>query len=239
MPSPIQAAVIALTIQSLALVIGVQPAAATKRHPIEDITAAAEEFLSTYSFESEFPVEYTINRLSNRLALAYCEDPVQVDFSHNAKQFGKTHLTAACPSGKRWKINIGVDLNVYHNTVTMKHALNRGVVVGEKDLLLKKLERSKIYTDFYSQKSDIVGLVTTMPLRAGQIVSSRVVNVANLVTKGQTVILVARAGGINISTKGKALNSAQRGGNVRVQNKDSGRVVEGIAVDTGKVEIPL
>lgn len=213
--------------------------AAMKLHPPEDISAAAEDFLRAHPFESNHPVDFTLNKISSRLALKQCDEPLEIGFSPNAKQYGNTHLRVKCPSGKKWRINIGVALNVYHDAVVMKHALGRDVVIDSSDLLLMKLPRAKIYTDFYSQVSDIVGLVTTMPLRDGQIVSSRLVSAANLVKKGQSVILVARAGGINITTRGKALNNAQRGETVRVQNKDSGRIVEGIAVDMAKVEIPL
>lgn len=221
--------------------IGASPhtLAASRLHPTEDIQAAAEDFLRAYPFESSYPVEFNLNTLSSRLRLSYCQDPVEIAFSPNAKHFGKTHLRASCPSGKKWKINIGVELKVFQDVVVMKHPINRGAVVDEKDLLLKKLPRSKIFTDFYSYKDDIVGLVTTMPVRAEQIISSRLVNAANLVSKGQAVILFARTGGINITSRGKALNSALRGELVRVQNKDSGRIVEGIAIDLGKVEIPL
>lgn len=235
----IKASATALLLQSLCLLGSQTTLAASKRHPPEAIASATEDFLRAYPFESNYPVEFSISRLSSRLALAYCDEPLEISFSPNSKRFGKTHLRASCPVGKRWKINIAVDLKVFQDAVIVKHPIRRGVVIAEKDLLLKKLPRSKIYTDFYSQKSDIVGLVTTMPLREGQIIASRVVSAANLVSKGQTVVLLARAGGINITTKGKALNDAKRGGTVRVQNNDSGRVVEGIAVDMGKVEIPL
>lgn len=213
--------------------------AAKRLHPPEDIAAAAEDFLRAYSFESTYPVEFNLNPLSSRLRLNYCSDPLEIAFSPNAKHFGKTHLRASCPSGKKWKINIGVELKVFQDVVLMKHSISRGAIIDQKDLLIKKIPRSKIFTDFYSYKNDIVGLVTTMPVRAEQIISSRLVNAANLVSKGQAVILIARTGGINITSRGKALNSALRGELVRVQNKDSGRIVEGIAIDLGKVEIPL
>jgi len=213
--------------------------AAKKQHPPEAIQAAAEDFLRSYPFDSTYPVEFELNALSSRLRLSYCSDSIEISFSPNAKHYGKTHLRASCSSGKKWKINIGVELKVFKDVVMMKHPINRGVVISEKDLLLKKIPRSKIFTDFYSYKNDIVGLVTTMPVRAEQIISSRLVNTANLVFKGQAVILQAKSGGINITSRGKALNSAQRGELVRVQNKDSGRIVEGIAIGSGKVEIPL
>lgn len=220
-------------------VITTAAAAKPKLHPPESIAAAAEDFLRSYTFDSLYPVEFSINRLSSRLALEACKSPLEIEFSPHSKQFGKTHLRVSCPSGKRWRINLGVELTVYQDVVTMKHSLNRGVVVSKEDLLLVKTPRSKIYTDFYSQLEEVSGLVTTTPIRAGQTVARRLVAAANLVKKGQSVIVVARASGINITTKGKALNNAQRGQTVRVQNKDSGRVVEGIAVDMGKVEIPL
>lgn len=230
-----------VTVLACLLVSFCLPATATikKTHSSADLSTAAEDFLRAYTFESIYPVEFDVRAPSNRLKLEHCEQDIEVSFSPNAKHYGKTHLRAQCPSGTQWKINIGVELKVFYDTVVMKHSLGRGVIIGADDLTLEKHPRSKIYTDFYSQKEKLVGLVTTMPLRSGQIVSSRTVSAANLIHKGQSVMLIARSGGINITTRGKALNSAQRGETVRVQNKDSGRIVEGIAVDAGKIEILL
>ncbi len=213
--------------------------AAKRIHSPDAIAASVEEFLQNYPFETVYPVDFKVNRISNRLRLSYCKEALEIDFSPNAKRYGKTHLRLQCPSGKKWRINIGVELNVFHDTVLSKHAMRRGIVVAAEDLLLKKLPRSKIFSDFYSKKSDVIGLVTTMPVRAEQLLSGRLVSVADVVSKGQSVMVIARAAGIDISTRGKALNHAKRGELVRVQNKDSGRIVEGIAVDPGKVEIPL
>lgn len=226
---------------TLALALALSPAIAPAavQHAPEDISAAAEEFLRAYPFESRYPVEFSVRPLSSRLRLARCADEVQIAFSPNAKRYGKTHLQASCPSGKRWKINLSVQLRVYQDVVLMKHPVSRGAVIDQDDLIVKKFPRSKIFSDFYSYKNDIVGLVTTMPVRAEQIVSRRLVSAANLIHKGQSVVLVARARGIAITSRGKALNNALRGETVRVQNKDSGRIVEGIAVELGKVEIPL
>ncbi len=213
--------------------------AAKQLHSPEAITAAVDTFLSEFPFDSLYPVDYEINRLSNRLRLVRCNDPLEIDFSPNAKHYGKTHLRVRCPSGKKWRINIGVKLNVFHDVVLAKHSVSRGVVIAEEDLLLKKFPRSKIFSDFYSSKDEVIGLVTTMPVRSEQLLNGRLVSAPNLVQKGQRVMLIARAGGIKISVQGKALNHAKRGELVRVQNKDSGRIVEGVAVGSGKVEIPL
>jgi len=215
------------------------PDAAAKTHPPESILAAANDYLRAYPFESDYPVEFRLSPLSSRLSVAQCEEPIDVRFGDNAKRYGKTHVLASCSGDKHWRINLGVDISLYHDTVTVQRPVARGTVIDASDLRIDKVLRSKIFTDFYSSKQNIVGLVAKMPLREGQIINSRLVSAADLIRKGQTVVLMARAGGIHINTKGKALGNAKRGELVRVKNNDSGRIVEGIASDIGKVEIPL
>ncbi|MGB0867639.1 MAG: hypothetical protein ACPGSC_14100, partial [Granulosicoccaceae bacterium] len=62
--------------------------AASRLHAPEAISAAAEDFLRAYPFESKYPVEFELNPLSNRLRLAYCSDPIKIEFSQNAKRYG-------------------------------------------------------------------------------------------------------------------------------------------------------
>ena len=59
------------------------------------------------------------------------------------------------------------------------------------------------------------------------------------VRRGQRVVLVARAGGLVVRMDGKALASAAVEGVVRVQNRQSKRIVEGVVRAGGIVDVPM
>jgi flagella basal body P-ring formation protein FlgA len=60
---------------------------------------------------------------------------------------------------------------------------------------------------------------------------------AQAVQRGQTVTLVAEAGGISIRMAGRALSDGFVNQRVRVENLSSGKIVEGIARSPQVVEI--
>ena len=57
--------------------------------------------------------------------------------------------------------------------------------------------------------------------------------------RGDTVRLVARAGGVTASAVGKVLQSGGVGDRVEVENLGSGRTVSGVVQDGGVVEVIL
>lgn len=62
---------------------------------------------------------------------------------------------------------------------------------------------------------------------------------AKAVQRGQTVTLVADAGGMSVTMQGRALSDGMVNQRVKVENLSSGRVVEGIARSRQVVEIIL
>ena len=60
---------------------------------------------------------------------------------------------------------------------------------------------------------------------------------AKAVQRGQTVTLVADAGGMSVRMAGRALSDGLMNQRVRVQNLSSGKIVEGIARSEQVVEI--
>ena len=60
-----------------------------------------------------------------------------------------------------------------------------------------------------------------------------------IVSKGQSVILIATQGGLKVSMTGKALSDGALNQRIRVENLNSGRVVEGIVRSREHVEIVL
>ena len=84
-----------------------------------------------------------------------------------------------------------------------------------------------------------VGLTASRPIASGAVITNQVLLGAKAVERGQTVTLVADAGGMSVSMQGRALTDALVNQRVKVENLSSGKVVEGIARSQQVVEIIL
>jgi flagellar basal body P-ring formation protein FlgA len=71
------------------------------------------------------------------------------------------------------------------------------------------------------------------------VITNQFLAAAKAVQRGQSVTLIADAGGMSVSMAGRALSDALINQRVKVQNLSSGKIVEGIARSEQTVEIIL
>ena len=72
---------------------------------------------------------------------------------------------------------------------------------------------------------------------AGAEIAPQAVKAVPAIRRGETVTIVSRQGGMEVSSSGTALSDAELGGRVRIRNESSQRVVEGTVTDQHRVEI--
>ena len=74
---------------------------------------------------------------------------------------------------------------------------------------------------------------------AGTVLTPAVLESDQVVKRGQTVTIVAKAGGISVNMSGTALADGGLNQRIRVENTNSGRIVEGVVRSGEHVEVLL
>ncbi len=82
-----------------------------------------------------------------------------------------------------------------------------------------------------------LGLTVSRPISSGAVITNQFLMGTKAIQRGQTVTLVADAGGLSVRMAGRALSDGLVNQRVRVQNLSSGKIVEGIARSEQVVEI--
>jgi flagella basal body P-ring formation protein FlgA len=85
----------------------------------------------------------------------------------------------------------------------------------------------------------LIGQRLRQQLTAGRIITPQVLQADNIIRRGQSVTLIATAGGINVTMSGKSLMDGALNQRIRAENLSSGRVIEGIVRSREHVEILL
>jgi len=80
--------------------------------------------------------------------------------------------------------------------------------------------------------------VASVPLRAGEALTERVVEVPVAARRGARVSVVVRRGAVRLSVPGHLLADAKTGASVRVRHEASDRILRGRLVNPTTVEIP-
>ena len=120
--------------------------------------------------------------------------------------------------------------------VVLSRSLQKGEVLSEEDIRLKQTRHQKL-SGYFTKASDVVGRTLKKPLSVNQVLLSRHLEIYWDIRKGQKIIMQSTAGPVTIENSGVAQADAQVGELLKVENEQSGKIVEGIVVSRKKIRI--
>ena len=222
---------------TVVLAIGTDAFAGQAWQPIDEIAAAAESYLRTHSGSKSGTTTIRAGTLDPRHRLPLCDAPLEGFMRRGARIDARTIVGVRCTGSKPWKVYVPVDVVVTAQILTAERPLPRGHLVGAGDVTLVERDVATMRRGYYTDVKAMAGLRLKQPLLAGQVITPAMLAADRVIRRGQTVTIVVAGGGINISMSGKALADGALNQRIRVENSNSGRVVEGIVRSPEHVEI--
>jgi flagella basal body P-ring formation protein FlgA len=144
-----------------------------------------------------------------------------------------------CEDPKPWHLYVPVRIVSTSPVAVAVHAIIAGTVIKVDDLKVEERDVSELPLGFLDDPAVAVGLTASRPISGGAYLTNQQLVAPKAVQRGQSVTLLADAGGISVRMAGKALSDGLINQRVRVQNLSSGKIVEGIARSQEVVEIIL
>ncbi|MGI9236078.1 MAG: flagellar basal body P-ring formation chaperone FlgA [Woeseiaceae bacterium] len=205
--------------------------------PIESITAAAEDFVRAKIGPKAARTAVKAGSLDSRHRLALCSKALEPFLRRGAKIDVRTIVGVRCPGEKPWKVYLPVEVIVTDKVLVAGRTLPRGHLLAISDLVVEERDVSRLLSGYFSDTKALVGQRLKAQLIAGRILTPAMVQADLAVKRGQTVTLTVETGGIRIQMRGKALMDGAIDQRIRVENTESGRVVEGIVRSQEHVEV--
>ncbi len=205
--------------------------------PTTQITAVAEQFLRDRIGPAARRTAVRAGALDSRHRLALCSQPLQPFLRRGSKISARTIVGVRCSGEKSWKVYVPVDVIVTDSVLVASRTLPRGHLLSEDDLVTEQRDVSRLVSGYISNSRDLIGQRLKTQLIAGRILTPAMLQADVAVSRGQTVTLTIRIGGIDIQMSGKALMDGAISQRIRVENTNSGRVVEGIVRSREHVEV--
>lgn len=204
-------------------------------HPLADIEATAVDYAAEAG--DRFPVPPTVRpgRLDPRLRLARCDEPLGAFESPSGLKAGSTVVGVACEGSRPWRLFVPVKISLPAEVVALARPVRRGDTLAAGDLILRQADLAKLRGQYFLDTNGLVGQRLKRHVRANAILTASMVAADRLVERGSRVMILSRAGGIEVSVAGKALRHGGRGDQIRVKNLASGRTVSAVVVDRGTV----
>jgi len=141
-----------------------------------------------------------------------------------------------CDGDQRWQLFVNVRLTQQVQVLVSQRQLASGSYLSLDDVTLQTRDVRQARGQYLTDAQGIIGARLKRSVTQGQLFK---LSDFCLVCKGDQVTIEGVSGTLAVSTTGKALADATLGETVRVQNSQSGRVVEAQVTAVKKVTINL
>lgn len=222
------------------LLLAAGSAAASDWHDPAAISAAAEQFLRA---RLSAPAGDTgATRLSaqgfdERLRLAACDRPLEGFMRPGTRITARTVVGVRCTGSRPWKVYVPVEMTVSTSVWVASRPLPRGHVLAEGDLVAETRDVSGRSTGYVNSRNNVLGQRLKTSVLAGRLLEPHFLQAEIAIRRGQSVTLAVEVSGIQVRMSGKALADGALNQRIRVENHNSGRVVEGIVRSRELVEV--
>jgi flagella basal body P-ring formation protein FlgA len=169
-------------------------------------------------------------------ALPACTGQVSAE-APGALREGQAQVRLRCDGSPGWTRFVALGVRRPGQVLVLRRALARGESLSADLLYTEPRDLARLPGDLLSQPEQAEGQLARRALPAGSLLSQDMLMPPLAIRRGDSVTLVGYAAGLEVRAVGEALADATEGARLKVRNRDSRRVVEGLARSGGKVEI--
>jgi len=213
--------------------------AATAGHDHADIRRAAEAAAASQIDARNGRVKAVANNIDSRLRLAACDVPLEAKLPYGNTRKSRVTAEVRCNGRKAWKLYVPVQLEVWQKVLVAAGPLQRGKLLQRGDMILAERTVSTQARGFVMDPSQAVGYRLKRALSEGDVINPGVIVAPPLIERGQNVTIEASSGPLRVQMSGIALEDGLAGEIIMVENRESGRKVEGVVRSGKTVEVLL
>jgi flagella basal body P-ring formation protein FlgA len=171
------------------------------------------------------------------LQLPRCENAIRTARAPGIQVPGRVLIELRCDGHAPWHLYVPGKIVGTTSVVLAAHAVVVGTVLTAKDVTVEQRDLVGLPPGYLDDPGIAVGLTAARAIAGGAILTNQQLLGAQAVQRGQTVTLIADAGGISVRMAGRALTDGLINQRIKVENLSSGKIVEGIARSAQVVEI--
>lgn len=203
------------------------------------ISAAAENAVRAQAGAAAKLLTLQAAPLDARLRVARCDRALTGFLTDSSQLRSQTTVGVRCEGSVRWTIYTSVSVESQAEVLVARRALARNADITAADFQVESRRVPGIISAYVTDVSALTGQRLSRPVAAGEPLSFEALAPANLVHRGQQVVLLAHSGTLEVRMNGIALADGRVSEHIQVQNVSSQRVVEGIVRSENVVEAPL
>lgn len=181
--------------------------------------------------------EIRVGHLDPRLQLPACQNALKAYLPDGQSQDHITTVGVRCLDTKPWNVYVPVSIHIQSPVLVSTRNISRGELIQEQDVEIAKRDRAQLRYGYYKEKDFVVGQVASQNISAGTAITQKLVEMPNIISRGQSVTLFIQVNKIQVEMKGIAQDNGYLNKTIPVLNPSSKKVVQGRVVGPGRVEV--
>ncbi|WP_407296695.1 flagellar basal body P-ring formation chaperone FlgA [Stutzerimonas zhaodongensis] len=208
---------------------------------IDATRAFLEREVTAYLQRSQIAArhEIQINRLDPRLRLAPCDRALSTKLESPAQPVGRTTVRVSCEGSSPWSVFVPAQVHMFREVIVARRPLSRGSVVEQDDVTLAERDVSLLTQGYLTAFDQVLGNKITRNVLPDQVLPPTYLSAAEIIRKGDQVVITAKNSTINVRMPGEALSDGALGSQIRVKNQRSGRTIKARVIGPGHVEVAM
>ncbi len=179
--------------------------------------------------------EFEYPSVSPGYELPDCSASLEVNVIRHL-QPGRNGVEVSC-AAPFWRQSFAVELKVFADVVTADTDIRRDTVINAGQLRISRLDTSDLHKGYFSNIDAVSGMLSKRTLRQGTPVTPDMVDLPDLVQRGQLLKIRLVRPGIQVEIKGEALSRGHLGEQIRVRNTQSGTTLFAEVIGDGLVQV--
>ena len=196
-----------------------------------------EDYLATSQTEGRYEIQ--VNQLDPRLRLPQCDKEFTATLESPAVPLGRVTVRVRCDGAAPWTVFVPAQVRLFREIVTTTRPLKRTAIIGPEDVTLRERDISLITQSYLTSVDQAIGQKLVRPMVNDQVITLVHMEQAEVVRKGDQVVISARSGTLSVRMPGEALSNGGMSEQIRVKNLNSQRVIKARVTAPGQVEVAL
>ena len=196
-----------------------------------------EDYLATSQTEGRYEIE--VKQLDPRLRMPMCDKELTASLESPAIPIGRVTVKVRCDSTSPWTVFVPAQVRLFRDVVTTTRPLKRSGYIEPGDVMLRERDISLIGQGYFTSIDQTIGQKLTRPTVADQVLTLVHLEQAEVISKGDQVVITARSGTLSVRMPGEALSNGGLREQIRVKNLNSQRVIKAQVMAPGQVEVAM
>ncbi|WP_438299443.1 flagellar basal body P-ring formation chaperone FlgA [Pseudomonas sp. NMS19W] len=196
-----------------------------------------EDYLATSQTEGRYEIE--VKQLDPRMRMPMCDKELTASLESPGRPLGRVTVKVRCEGASPWTVFVPAQVRLFREVVTTTRPLKRAGIIEPQDVTLREHDVSQINQGFLTSVDEAIGQKLTRPTVADQVLTLVHMEQAEVVRKGDQVVITARSGTLAVRMPGEALSNGGLKEQIRVKNLNSQRVIKAQVMAPGQVEVAM